>query len=270
MQPLDLSINHPSGRFFRRILVRMVPYHIIKESRFHFWFSSNYRFSTCKVALNTNPQSNESVAQENLQGTAGRRHFLKGICGIVAGATLLLVGTIDKIFLFFFGPRLSREEQAEMMHQRLERLKSTVGIGELELEREQSNYILVASLAELDKTTGKYFIDYQMCPALAFLGKDGLPALISAKCTHLGCTVGNQVDAHDKILCPCHVSYFDVTTGQPDPNAPAKTPLPHIGWILKDKKGQVLASRRSSGETTGDTTASAREGSLVYIARNES
>jgi nitrite reductase/ring-hydroxylating ferredoxin subunit len=156
-----------------------------------------------------------------------------------------------------------------MMQQRLERLKSTVGIRQLELDREESASILVAPLSELDKTTGKYFIDYQMRPALAFIGTDGLPSLISAKCTHLGCTVGNQVDAHGKILCPCHVSYFDVTTGQPDANAPAKAPLPHIGWVIKDKSGKVIASRLASGVTTGDTKAGAIEGASVYIAKSE-
>ncbi|MBU6454900.1 MAG: Rieske (2Fe-2S) protein [Cyanobacteria bacterium REEB67] len=155
------------------------------------------------------------------------------------------------------------------MQERLERLKSTIGIRQLELERGQSDYILVAPLSELDKTTGKYFVDYQMRPAMAFLGKDGLPTLISAKCTHLGCTVGNQCNAQGKILCPCHVSYFDVTTGQPDPGAPAKTPLPHLGWVIKDKSGKVVASRLTSGQTTGDTKAGALEGASVYIAKKE-
>jgi Rieske Fe-S protein len=205
-----------------------------------------------------------------LEKTAGRRHILKGFVGIAAGAALLLAGTIDKVFLFFFGPRLNREQETEIMNQRLERLKATVGVRQLELEREESDYILVSPLSQLDGTTGKYFTDYQMRPALAFLGKDGLPALLSAKCTHLGCTVGNQVNAQGKILCPCHISYFDVTTGQPDQNAPAKAPLPHIGWVLKDKKGKVIASRLSSGVTTGDTKVSALEGANVYITRKES
>jgi Rieske Fe-S protein len=216
------------------------------------------------------PESNEPLPQENLKEDPARRHFLKGLIGITAGMALLLAGTIDKIFLFFFGPRLTRQQETEVMQQRLERLKSTVGVRQLELEREESAYILVAPLSELDKTTGKYFIDYQMRPALAFLGKDGLPELLSAKCTHLGCTVGNQVDAHGKILCPCHVSYFDVTTGQPDPNAPAKAPLPHLGWVIKDKGGKVLASRLPSGVTTGDTKAVAVDGASVYIVKTES
>jgi Rieske Fe-S protein len=214
--------------------------------------------------MKTNPQSCEPPPQDSVE----RRYFLNGILGISAGVALLVMGAFDKVFLFFFGPRLSREEEMAMMHQRIERLKKTAEARQLELEREQSNYILVSPLSDLDSTTGKYFIDYQMSPALAFLGKDGLPDLLSAKCTHLGCTVGNQVDAQGKILCPCHVSYFDVTTGQPNANSPAKAPLPHIGWVLM-KSGKVIASRLSSGQTTGDTKASALEGTSVFIAKNE-
>jgi len=217
--------------------------------------------------MNTNPQSDKFAA--HLIDTKDRRYFLKGVFGIAAGAALLLAGSIDKVFRFFFGPRLSRNEELEMMQQRIERLKATVGLRQLELERKQADYILIASLSELDSTTGKYFIDYQMRPALAFLGKDGLPMLLCAKCTHLGCTVGNQVDVRGKILCPCHISYFDVTTGEPDANSPAKTPLPHIGWVLMDKGGKVIASRLSSGETKGNTNAGALTGANVYITSKE-
>ena len=108
-----------------------------------------------------------------------------------------------------------------------------------------------------------------MRPALAFLGNDGMPVLLSAKCTHLGCTVGNQVNDQGKILCPCHTSYFDVTTGQPDSGAPAKLPLPHLDWILRDKSGIDIASRLSSGATTGNVKIEALGGAQVYIAKTE-
>ncbi len=219
--------------------------------------------------MNTNPQSEKFSTQQDVIETTRRRYFLKGAIGISVGATLLLIGAIDKVFKFFFGPRLSQDEEMGIMHQRIDRLKATVSLCQLELEREQSNYILIASLAELDGTTGKYFTDYQMRPALAFKGKDGFPMLLSAKCTHLGCTVGNQVDAQGKILCPCHVSYFDVNTGEPDANSPAKEPLAHIAWVLMDKKGKVIASRSSTGEIKGNSIASALEGANVYIAKKD-
>jgi nitrite reductase/ring-hydroxylating ferredoxin subunit len=111
---------------------------------------------------------------------------------------------------------------------------------ELEMEREGSNYILVAALSHLNASKGKYFVDYEMQPDLAFLGANGLPLLLSAKCTHLGCTVGNNVNDHGQILCPSHISYFDIKTGQPNHGSPAKAPLPHIGWVLKG--GETVSS----------------------------
>jgi nitrite reductase/ring-hydroxylating ferredoxin subunit len=219
--------------------------------------------------MNTNPQPDEPLAQVDSNAIEGRRHFIKGVVGISAGVALLVTGAFDKFFRFFFGPRLTRDQEMDLMQQRIGRLKQTASVRQLELEREQSDYILVAPLADLTSTAGKYFIDYQMCPALAFVGKDGLPNLLSAKCTHLGCTVGKEVDDKGKILCPCHTSYFDVTTGQPDANSPAKTPLPHIGWVLMDKSGKVIASRQSSGVTNGDTTAKALSGTSVFIAKKE-
>ena len=207
------------------------------------------------------------IDSENHVGEEARRHFLRASVGITAGLALLAAGALDKLFRFFFGPRLSMAEESEVMKTRLERLQATIEQRTLELERQQSEYILVASMPELSADTGKYFIDYQMNPALAFLGDDGLPNLLSAKCTHLGCTVGNQVDNQRKILCPCHISYFDVKTGRPDPNAPAKRPLPHIGWDLMDAKGELLASRTASGHTTGSVTGKQLEAARVYIVK---
>src|SRR5690606_33228982 len=95
------------------------------------------------------------------------------------------------------------------------------------------------------------FTDYQMRPALAFKDENGLPLLISAKCTHLGCTVASTI-SNGQILCPCHVSWFDVKTGKPSPGAPAKSPLPRIGWVLMDGQGKTVASQSPSGELSGE------------------
>ncbi|MBK9769771.1 MAG: Rieske (2Fe-2S) protein [Candidatus Obscuribacter sp.] len=154
------------------------------------------------------------------------------------------------------------------METRLHRLESTADQRKLELQRQASNYILICNLTELNAENGKYFIDYKMQPGIAFMGEDGLPLLISAKCTHLGCTVGNKVDANGKILCPCHVSFFDIKTGQPDPGAPAKEPLAHLGWVLMDERGKVLAQRDNSGTTTGTITSQTQTTARVYIAKN--
>lgn len=45
----------------------------------------------------------------------------------------------------------------------------------------------------------------------------------SAKCTHQGCFV-TRVE-NGKIICPCHDSHFDITTGAPTAQGPAKAPL---------------------------------------------
>ncbi len=207
------------------------------------------------------------AAQEHYVEQEARRHFIQGSVGIAAGAALLGIGTMDKAFRFFFGPRLTREQESEMMELRLKRLQSTADQRKLELERQTSQYILVAALSDLKANEGKYFIDYQMRPALAFKGSDGLPILMSAKCTHLGCTVGNEVNGEGKILCPCHVSFFDIKTGQPNPDAPAKAPLPILGWVILDSHGNKLAERNAQGKVIGTLDSALLAAGNVYIAR---
>jgi Rieske Fe-S protein len=207
-----------------------------------------------------------SLTLENLKLNA-RRHFLRGAAALIAGAFLLSVGIFDKFFRFFFGPRLSKAEEEHLLEERLNRMQETIGLKKLELERQHNDYILIARLDSLETKTGKYFIDYQMRPALAFLGDDGLPILLSAKCTHLGCTVGNQVNDNDQILCPCHISYFDVKTGQPNLGAPAKIPLDHLAWVLMDKDKKVIAARSADGKTTGNLGRLAVQDTTVYITQ---
>jgi nitrate reductase gamma subunit len=206
---------------------------------------------------------------ETAEEEAGRRYFLRGSLALGTGIFLLSVGTLEKAFRFFFGPRLGKEEEGKIMSTRLQRLMATAEQRKLELERQQSNYIFIASVADLSETEGKYFIDYEMRPALAFKGKDGLPNLLSAKCTHLGCTVGNQVNAEGQILCPCHVSYFNVATGQPNAGAPAKEPLPHLPWVIMDSKGKILASRDAAGQTAGSDKPDRLSGGQLYLVHSE-
>ncbi|MBZ0188422.1 MAG: respiratory nitrate reductase subunit gamma [Candidatus Obscuribacterales bacterium] len=198
-----------------------------------------------------------------------RRHFVLAAGAIIFGGALLIAGTFDKIFGFFFGPRLSRQEETELMNDKLKRLQLTAEQRSLEVERRQSKYIFIAPLAELDSSEGKYFIDFEMQPAIAFKGSDDLPLMISAKCTHLGCTVGNKRDSEGKILCPCHVSYFDVVTGQPNEGAPAKAPLPHIAWVLMNENDEILASRQVDGKTTGAVDAQTLKEAKVFIKRED-
>ncbi|MBX3073316.1 respiratory nitrate reductase subunit gamma [Candidatus Obscuribacterales bacterium] len=227
-----------------------------------------YLFRPPQNVVWTNPRKLQSEDQPFAADEA-RRDFVRAFAGILVGGLLLSVGTFDKVFSFFFGPRLGRKEETEFMELKMERLQATVDQRKLELERHAANYILVGSLSDLDAETGKYFIDYNMQPAIAFKGKDGMPLLISAKCTHLGCTVGNKVDENGKILCPCHVSYFDIQTGAPNDGAPAKEPLPHLGWVIMDERGKVLSSRDQKGDIQGAVPPECQATARVYIAKGQ-
>lgn len=196
-----------------------------------------------------------------------RRDLMKGLLGVGAAGTLLALGVAEKLFLYLRGPEMTLEEETQLLQKRLERLEMTAEERELQLERLRSPYIRVARLGELSQTQGRYFIDYQMRPALAFRGDDGLPLLISAKCTHLGCTVSSQVDGAGRLLCPCHVSYFDLASGAPEPGSPAKTPLPRLGWMLRDAEGNLVASLAPAGELVGEPFTDLLDSYDVYIAR---
>jgi nitrate reductase gamma subunit len=218
-----------------------------------------------KVVWNTHPHHGSLKAKVDQEVT--RRLFLKGAFGMLAGGGLLSLGVFDQFFQFFRGPRLDREQEAEQLEITQKRLKKNADEKALELERLRNDTIFIAALGELSPTKGKYFIDYQMRPALAFLGADGLPVLLSAKCTHLGCTVGSEVNAEGRLLCPCHVSFFNVATGVPDAGSPAKDPLAKIGWVLVNEKGQTVLSRGPSGVVEGTLLGHERESLKVHIAR---
>src|SRR5262249_12075450 len=158
-------------------------------------------------------------------------------------------------------------EETDLMASRVERLEKTIEQKKYELERQQNDYIFISKLSELEPKKGKYFIDYEMRPALAFRDANGLPLLRSATCTYLGCTVGSDVDSQGKILCPCHVSYFDIQSGMPNPDSPAKAPLPHLGWVLMDQEGKLVATKPSDGQLTGTPDASAMDKYSVFIAK---
>jgi nitrate reductase gamma subunit len=225
-----------------------------------------YLFRPPQNVVWNNARRKDSAPQIYAKDEA-RRSFILGTVGVTAGGALLSVGVLDKIFRFFFGPRLGQKEESELMEERIKRLEITAEQKKLELERQQSNYILVSSLKDLNSTKGRYFIDYLMRPALAFKGDNGLPILISAKCTHLGCTVGNQVNSEKKILCPCHVSFFDINTGQPNPDSPAKAPLPMLGWVIMDQLGKTVASCSPAGKVEGQVDANNIDGLNVYITK---
>ncbi len=196
-----------------------------------------------------------------------RREFLNGAGGVAGAGGLLALGVSEKTLNFFRGPRPDSEAESAFLQKKLERLQQTAAERELELERQRSEMILVGRYAELTENKGQYFIDYGMAPGLAFKGKDGLPIVLSAKCTHLGCTVGSETNAEGQILCPCHISYFSIASGQPNPGAPAKLPLPPIGWALVDASGKVVASRKPGQPVRGSVEAARLSRCSLYITK---
>lgn len=58
--------------------------------------------------------------------------------------------------------------------------------------------------------------------------KDGEFKAFSAICTHQGCPVGSVEDG--VIVCPCHNSHFDITSGDPV-SGPAQKPLPAVEFV---------------------------------------
>lgn len=199
----------------------------------------------------------------------GRRHFLGGALGLISGLFLLSAASAVTIFRFAFGKHLSKGELSEIESQRLRLLAKETEMGKLELERQTKDQILVGRLSDLDAAKGKYFTDYQMQQALAFLDKDNLPILLSAKCTHLGCTVGAQVDDLGRILCPCHISYFDINTGEPSAGSPAKKPLPHLSWVIKNDKGEVVATKMAGDHLAGSNNLQDLDKLSVFLVKDK-
>ncbi len=189
------------------------------------------------VIWNTTRRRDHAVAATRRAET--RREFLKGAVGVTGASGLLALGVSNKTIRFFKGPGDDPEAAAELLEKKLLRLELTAEERRYELERQRNSMILVAPYKDLESVKGRYFIDYAMAPGLAFKGRDGMPVVLSAKCTHLGCTVGSSLDEQGRVLCPCHLSYFNIMTGVPE-GGPATVPLPHLAWALVNPSGKVL------------------------------
>jgi len=226
-----------------------------------------YYFFRAPQKVVWNSSRSEARFEQRLEKDTERRLFIKASVGLGASAFLLSLGTLDKFFKYFLKQDLTNEQEAHLLSEKLHRLKQSAQEREYELERMSKDDIFVAKLSDLSRTKGKYFIDYQMRPALAFRDEEGYPILLSAKCTHLGCTVGQDLDAQGRVLCPCHISYFDIKTGAPSAGSPAKDPLPHIGWALQDAQGKTLLAQDADGRREGSVEPSHLENSLLYIVK---
>ncbi|MFZ2492457.1 MAG: respiratory nitrate reductase subunit gamma [Thermoanaerobaculia bacterium] len=215
----------------------------------------------------SNRRREVALEQVSHREVAGRRLLVQGVLGIGAAGALLSIGVLGKLFNYFRGTDMTEVEQAELLDTRLRRLEMTAEQRSLQLERMRSQYIRVARLGDLQQNSGTYFIDYQMRPALAYRGADGLPHLISAKCTHLACTIAKDVSTEGRILCPCHVSWFDLKSGAPTPGSPAKAPLPILGWVLREPNGPIVASRAPDGTMEGEPVPEQMDDYEVFISR---
>ena len=232
-----------------------------------FSIPAGYLWRAPQKVVWTSVRRAEAIRETREQAIESRRYFLRGALGAGAAASLLFAGVLDKLANFFMGPSMKPAEEAELITKKLQRLELTAQQRELELERMNSPYIFVSRLAELSAKDGKYFTDYQMRPALAFKDAAGMPLLISAKCTHLGCTVASTLDNNGRLMCPCHISYFDVKTGQPNPGAPAKAPLPKLGWVLMDDQGNLVMSQGPDGVLKGQADPARLDSYSLFIAK---
>lgn len=77
-------------------------------------------------------------------------------------------------------------------------------------------------------------------PAFVFKAKNGELHAVSAKCTHVGCTVAWQA-APEQFVCPCHKSRFSAEGAVL--NGPARAPLPR--YIARAKGRDAIISLKS-------------------------
>lgn len=77
-------------------------------------------------------------------------------------------------------------------------------------------------------------------PAMLIHHKDGSMVALSAKCTHLGCTVQYESDKN-RIFCGCHGGIYDPVSGQ---NKEGPPPKPLTKYVVKTTDaGDVVISR---------------------------
>ncbi len=226
----------------------------------------SYLWRAPQLVIWTTLRRGEQPAEFRAQADS-RREFLKGSIGIAGASGLMAIGVSEKALNFFKGPAPDAEAEAMLLQKKLGRLQLSAEERALELERRRSAFIQVTRQADLSEVKGHYFIDYDMSPGLAFKGPDGWPIVRSAKCTHLGCTVGSEIDSQGRILCPCHISYFDVRTGQPNVGAPATLPLPEIGWALMDGSGTIMAQKEPGQSIQGASDPTHLAGCTLFLTK---
>ncbi len=167
-----------------------------------------------------------------------RRNFLIWVPVAIISFIAIAANLLNKLWNYIIGPKLTEEQEAKLIEKRIQNLERTAGLEKLREERLLKSKIFICDLKDLKKKEGISFVDFNLRPALAFKGTNYEPVLISSVCTHLGCTVQNKLNK-GRLLCPCHISYFELETGKPL-EGPAKTPLPMIPFVVEDEKVYIL------------------------------
>jgi len=93
--------------------------------------------------------------------------------------------------------------------------------------------IVVANLTELAPNSGKV-IRVDDHPIMLIETKSGQVKALSARCTHLGCTVQYAPEQGGYLRCNCHGSRFDLNGN--NVSGPAPRPLPHYKVTLEGGK----------------------------------
>lgn len=167
-----------------------------------------------------------------------RRNFLKWFPVAVVGFVGLAVNLLNKMFAYIVGPKLSPTEEAKLIEEKIASFERHSYSDKLREERLLNHKIYICNVSDLKKKSGLRFVDFNSKPALAFLGKDDKPVLISSVCTHLGCTVQTNLQ-NGKLYCPCHLGYFELETGKVLAGPPPQ-PLPMIPFVIENEKVYIV------------------------------
>lgn len=161
----------------------------------------------------------------------------------IAGLSLFFLTLGRRLLDYFSGPKLSELELNLIAKQEAQEKKKAEYYAQLKEVRVHNDKVAVARLSELEASNGKLVQDYFMQPALVALTANKQCIARSAVCTHLGCTVQEQV-TDGKIVCPCHASIFDLVTGKVI-SGPAQYPLAQEPLLIEGDQVYLVRPKQA-------------------------
>ena len=167
------------------------------------------------------PQSaiNQSGRAAQDPASSPRRSFLGGLLTTgAAGVGALLIIPVIRVVLH---PLLAKTTE-----------KSWSDVGKV--DEFQSSNAPVQRLVQIEQLDG-WRRTVSQKPVYVARDSAGQLTVLSAVCTHLGCTVP-WVDKQDKFICPCHQAIFDTTgklIGGPAPRGMDVLPMKIEQGVLK-------------------------------------